>query len=112
VSSPAHAWLAQWRAAVPPSLASAVEPAVTASGDSASDIVTALSDAALACLRTALRIGNDRAAALHLLAADALITAACEAAAGSSGQLDDLAKRFAADRLGTLFQEELASEHS
>src|SRR5690606_4854003 len=42
-------------------------------------IPAALEHAARSCLRDALDIGDDRAAALHLLAADALITYACEA---------------------------------
>jgi electron transfer flavoprotein alpha/beta subunit len=108
VSSAAQAWLEQWRSAVPPSLAAEVEQALAAGGDSASDIVTALSEGALACLRTALHIGDDRAAALHLLAADALITAACEAAV-SNGQLHDLALRCSAVRLGALFRQELTT---
>jgi electron transfer flavoprotein alpha/beta subunit len=110
VSGTARAWLAGWRAAVPPSLAAVVEQAVTASGEDTDDVVAALSAGAVACLRAALRIGDDRAAALPLLAADALITAACEAGAGSSRALDDLATRFSAERLGTLFREELSAK--
>jgi hypothetical protein len=45
------------------------------------DIAAQLGAAALVCLREALDRCDDRAAALHLLAADALMTAACEAAA-------------------------------
>jgi hypothetical protein len=43
-----------------------------------------LSAAALASLREALVRCDERPAALHLLAADALITAACEAAASAA----------------------------
>lgn len=112
MSSPARAWLDQWRAAVPPTLAAVVEQAVSAADDGVSDAAAALSDAAVASLRAALRIGDDRAAALHLLAADALITAALEAAARSNREFGDLAARFSADRLSTVFQEELPSERS
>jgi hypothetical protein len=112
VSSPAHVWLAEWRAAAPPSLAAVVEHAVTTADDHTSDTVVILAEAAVACLRSALRIGDDRAAALHLLAADALITAACEVAARTERDLAAIAARFTADRLATLFRDELSSEHS
>lgn len=49
--------------------------------DEGSSVHRDLAAAALQCLRAAAQLGDDRAAALHLLAADALITAACEAAA-------------------------------
>ena len=110
MSDTAQAWLAAWRAAAPPSLAAVVDEAVTASGDDTGDTVAALSAAAVLCLRDALRIGDDRAAALHLLAADALITAACETVAGTERALEELATRFSAERLGTLFREELSSK--
>jgi hypothetical protein len=42
-----------------------------------------LGAAAIACLREALDRCDERGAALHLLAADALVTAACEAAGGA-----------------------------
>jgi hypothetical protein len=44
-----------------------------------------LAEAALVCLRDAVRHGDDRSAAVHLLGADALITAACEQAAATGG---------------------------
>jgi hypothetical protein len=43
---------------------------------------TILADAGIACLRAALELGDGREAALDLLAADALLTYAYEAAAG------------------------------
>lgn len=111
MSSPARAWLSQWRAAVPPSLAAVVEQAVSTADDGTHDTTAILSDAAVACLRTALRIGDDRAAALHLLAADALITAACDVAAGAERAGAALAPAFDADRLATLFRDALSAEH-
>jgi hypothetical protein len=112
VSSPARAWLAQWRAGVPPSLAACVEQAILATDTGARETVDALGDAAIACLRDALRIGDDRAAALHLLAAGALITAACDAAAGSERELADVAARFSDRELMSLFRDELSSDRA
>jgi hypothetical protein len=80
VSAQARAWLALRAGAVPPSLEARMEAAVDAVGDGRS-VHRDLADAALRCLLAAARLGDDRGAALHLLAADALITAACEAAA-------------------------------
>lgn len=49
--------------------------------DDATTVHRDLAEAAIICLRAATRHGDERSAALHLLAADALITIACEAAA-------------------------------
>jgi hypothetical protein len=46
------------------------------------DVPAELNGAAIACLQRAFAGCDERAAALHLLAADALMTSACEAAAG------------------------------
>lgn len=63
----------------------------------------ALADAARICLREALAVGDSREAALHLLAADALITYACEAAANRGGDsLIDLAESWLPGRLAHL----------
>jgi hypothetical protein len=56
------------------------------------DLPSQLGEAALVCLRAALRRADDRAAALDLLAADALLTYGCEAAAE---QEDGAVTRFA-----------------
>lgn len=53
-------------------------PVERASGDA---IPRALAEAGIACLRAVLRARQGRAVALDLLAADALLTYACEAAA-------------------------------
>jgi hypothetical protein len=50
-------------------------------GRTESEIPEALAGAAFSCLRAALAGGADRSAAWDLLAADALLTYACEAAA-------------------------------
>jgi hypothetical protein len=111
VSSPAYAWLERSRAALPPALAAVVEQTITDSV-AGSGHTEVLSAAALACLRTAWQMGDERAAAVHLLAADALITAALELAADSEPELAELVARCTADRIFTLFREELSSEHS
>lgn len=62
-----------------------------------------LADAARLCLRDALTAGDDRAAALHLLAADALLTYACEAAVEDEpAGFAELAAAFAPERLAHL----------
>jgi hypothetical protein len=61
-----------------------------------------LGEAALACARAALPRCDERQAALHLLAADALLTYALEAAADETAALDELVERFAPARLSAL----------
>jgi hypothetical protein len=111
VSRAAHAWLEQWRAAIPPTLVAVIERALSEAGD-AHNRSDALCDAAVACLRTAWRISDERAAAVHLLAADALITAALEIAAEDPRALAELGARFSAHEVYTLFREELSSKPS
>jgi hypothetical protein len=53
------------------------------------DLPSHLGEAALLCLNDALVRGNDRAAALDLLAADALLTYGCEAATEQDLAADD-----------------------
>ena len=104
MSDRARAWLAMRAGAVPPVLEARMESALDDVLDD--DVVArALADAARSCLRDAMRAGEDRAAALHLLAADALITYACEAAAvGAAHDLDVLADTSGADRLSQLLE--------
>ena len=67
------------------------------------NVPAALADAARVCMRDALAAGDDRSAALHLLAADALITYACEAAVeGSRADLAVVARAAAPERLALL----------
>lgn len=70
-------------------------------GDDPGGVARELGAAALVCLHDALRLGDDRAAALPLLAADALITAAFEEAA-LRGDVLDLADEFGLDRIRTI----------
>lgn len=72
-----------------------MEAAVDAVGEGPS-VHHDLADAALNCLLAAARCGDDRAAALHLLAADALITAACEAAAEAGPAALEAVRAYAA----------------
>ena len=79
MSDTAREWLAQRSDDVPPSLQLRMEQASAAAD--ADSLVAELTAAALECLRVALQKCDDRAAALDLLAADALVTYACAAAA-------------------------------
>lgn len=106
--SRAQAWLAPRLADVPASLAHRMTAALddvasnTDPADRAASIPVVLGEAALNCLRAAMPRCDDREAALHLLAADALITSACEAAAdadGSSESLRELSRVFATTSL-------------
>jgi hypothetical protein len=106
MSTALRAWLDLHSGDIPASLASLMELAVREVDTGADGDATTLSLAAVACMRTALRMGDERAGALHLLAADALITAACEAAADDGAELHTLADRYAPDRLSALFSSE------
>lgn len=85
MSTRARAWLATRATETPQALMARMDEAVAEPGAADSDeqasVHRDLADAALLCVRAATERGDDRSAALHLLAADALITAACEAAA-------------------------------
>ncbi|MGH7448341.1 MAG: hypothetical protein ACRELT_12315 [Longimicrobiales bacterium] len=104
MSDRTRAWLALRAGAVPPVLEARMESAIddVFDHDASAD---ALADAARSCLRDALAAGDDRAAALHLLAADALITYACEAAADDGPEaLAALAEAWSAERLAYLVE--------
>jgi hypothetical protein len=104
----ARSWLEANSAGAPPALLARMLRALddtertTAAGvgSAPEGVPGALSAAALTCLREALERCDERHAALHLLAADALITAACEAAvdvpdsAGPLAQLRTLCEAF------------------
>ncbi|HET9985454.1 MAG TPA: hypothetical protein VFQ38_17765 [Longimicrobiales bacterium] len=92
-------WLDARTPAPPPELrsrmADALAPAQTLPG--------ALAEAALSCLQAALARGGDRAAALDLLAADALLTYAMEAAAEAGAEaLAAAADAYGSARLAAL----------
>jgi hypothetical protein len=101
MSDDVQAWVAARAADVPPSLRQRMNEALVA-GDPASrraEIPDRLAAAAVACLRDVLPRCDERSGALDLLAADALITYACEAAVGDAPSLDSLCDAFAPDRL-------------
>jgi hypothetical protein len=64
----------------------------------------ALADAALAQLATVLHAPSSRGAAIGLLAADALLTAAFEAAADAPDSIQQLAHRYDPARLAALLE--------
>lgn len=109
VSLPALDWLEQRQPTPPPALLERMAEAVGAAGASAAassdvpPIPAVLGTAALDRLRVVLQGPGDRAAALDLLAADALLTYAFEAAAEIGPEaLEATARAFGPDRLATL----------
>ena len=87
-------WLAEREPPAPREFLDWLEPVPSRS----TSISEALGDAAAHHLAEALeRLGRNREGALHLLAADALLTYACEAAAG-----EDDTERVLADLLGRI----------
>jgi hypothetical protein len=105
VSATAADWLARETGDAPAALLHRMHEAVCALPDTDRALSEQLAAAALDCLRDALDRCDERAAALPLLAADALITAACEAAASEvPAALDRLAAACAPDRLAGLIR--------
>ena len=97
MSAPAVAWLAAYAGPVPPQLAARMRQAADHE-DAGTGIAADLGAAALRCLGAAVPLGEQRAGALPLLAADALITCACEAAA-EQGDLAAVWALFAPEHL-------------
>lgn len=97
----ARSWLAERIAGAPPQLRDRMLGAVAnVSGGSIQEV---LADAAAACLERAMAENVGRASALELLAADALLTHACEAAAeAGSDALAAFAAAWNADRFERL----------
>ncbi len=92
-------WLVDREPVVPAPLRDRMHEAVWA-GRTDDTVSRLLGEAAIACLHDALAAGNDRDAALHLLAADALLTHGAEAAAeAGSDALEAFAARFDAAAL-------------
>lgn len=98
----ADEWLMARADGVPPRLLARMRSAL-GEIEPARPISSALGEAAVLCLNAALASTADRSGALDLLAADALLTAGCEAAADEDVEA---VARFAADygaaRLGNL----------
>jgi hypothetical protein len=92
---------------VPPSLLDRIEAALRSAADDGAGTRASL-PAVEACLRAALAAGGDRRGAIDLLAADALLTSACEdAAGGEPGTLEVFAGE-ATRRLAALLDTEAA----
>jgi hypothetical protein len=108
MSSHGRAWLDSRARDVPPSLATRMRLAVDVIAAAAPpDVPGELAAAALACLQQAFDGCDERDAALHLLAADALVTGACEAAAGAvatprEAALEALCAEMSLERLSLL----------
>ena len=91
--TPTHRWLEPRMAGAPPELAADILRLVdTTAGLDLSDPVTALAAAGLAGLEQVAEGTGERSAALRLLAADAALTYAFEAAA-ESGRSAELAEQ-------------------
>jgi hypothetical protein len=103
-ASAARDWLLR---RLPPPPRELLDRMLTALGESAPavDLSSRLGEAAVVCLTAAIDRVGERAAALDLLAADALLTYACEAAAESEpGGLERFARDFGAERLALLLR--------
>lgn len=119
--SDAREWLAARSGPVPPALEARMESAIdaVAPGSDGGALSFELAAAAQLCMRDALASADDRSAALHLLAADGLMTYACEAAAeavsksagdtagtDAASDIAALADAFAPERLAHLVDAE------
>ena len=104
MSVAAREWLAAHAHDVPAVLQEQMQNAAV--DVTATDVQTELVSAAVACLRVALQRCDDRAAALHLLAADALATHACALAADDVGALDAVAAALSPDRMSALITQQ------
>jgi hypothetical protein len=98
----ARSWLVPRLYEVPDSLRARMRSAVAHEPNDAQTVSGALLNAALGCMDEALSLGNARVAAGHLLASDALLTAACEAAVedGDAVAFAESACTALAERLG------------
>ena len=99
------AWLDGREPPAPPPLRSAVRDLVADTDPSAS-LPDRLAAAALTALETVASKPSDRSAARSLLAADALLTYACEAAAEAGpAELDRLTRSLTFERFALLLPE-------
>ena len=108
MSEAARAWLASRADDVPAQLQQRMEEAA-ATVPAQPDVAAELATAAVQCLRVALQRCDERAAALHLLAADALATHACGLAAEAGGNaVEQLAAKLSAERLHAIVAQQRA----
>lgn len=90
------AWLDGHDPEIPESLRARMRVALEAVTDEVDS--RSLVNASLLCMRDALDLGDDRPAAIHLLAADALLTAAfADVAAGGAESIRSLAGQATAE---------------
>jgi hypothetical protein len=100
MSDAAREWLGRHAHDVPAVLQQRME---RAAGDATgADVQDELVAAAIGCLQVALERCDERAAALHLLAADALATHACAYAANDPAALDSLAIAVSPARMSAI----------
>lgn len=101
-------WLDARQPAPPPSLRAAIDAALRASAPGAPDapVHDRLAEAGLEALGRVARKPSERSTAAELLAADALLTYACEAAAEAGPDaVDALTGRLDAERFAGLLEE-------
>jgi hypothetical protein len=103
----AWAWLIAREPDMPDALRARMQEVLESVAEPANDIARRFGLAATVCLERTLALGDERAAALDLLAADAFFTHGAEAAAESgSDALTSFASSFGAEALGRLLSEE------
>jgi hypothetical protein len=99
MSEHARAWLADRAESVPSALQAEMASALQEVSEERR-MPAVLAEAARICLLRALQHGDERAAALPLLAADALVTYACDAASAEGDDaLQELASSLDPERL-------------
>ncbi|MGH7554379.1 MAG: hypothetical protein ACREMQ_15345 [Longimicrobiales bacterium] len=99
----ARQWLGRREPSPPPRLLERMREALNACEPLPRDLSAQLGEAAVFCLRSALERPEQRASALDLLAADALLTYGCEAATlESPDAVERFAESYGAARLGSV----------
>lgn len=99
----ARVWLARREPAPSERLLERMQDALSSVDRVHGDLASQLGEAALTCLRATLERPGNRAAALDLLAADALLTYGCEAATFEDADaIERFARDYGAARLGRL----------
>ena len=104
--SSAVAWLETHIAEAPAQLRERMQRAL-ANADETKPVAQQLSDAAMSCLSASLSNTGERSCAIDLLAADALLTHACQAAAEEGAEsLVTLTESMNADSFAALLREQ------
>ena len=105
-SDQARAWLDARRPGPPPELRAHIDAVLAVTGHHDASVVTQLGEAALRSLAIAIEKCDERAAAIDLLTADALLTYAMEAAAEMGGDaLEAAAQAYGGARIAALIPE-------